>query len=380
MPLAAASADVSLLFIELGAAIFGLAILTRVAGRIGLSPIPLYLLAGLTLGSGGIAPLEFGEDFVRIGAEVGVVMLLFMLGLEYTGHELARSLKTGITAGLKDIALNFTPGFALGMILGWGPLAGMLLGGITYVSSSGIIAKVLTDLGRNNNRESRTVVTILVLEDLAMAVYLPVISVLLAGRDLRDGAISVGIALATVTIVLFVAIRFGRRLSRWVTNETDEILLLSVFGIVLLVAGVAQQMQVSSAVGAFLVGVAVSGPVVEHTHRLLSPLRDLFAATFFLFVGLEVDPASLIPVLPMAIALGAVTAGTKLVTGYWSAGRRGVDKAGRWRAGATLIARGEFSIVIAGLGAGVNPGLQPLATAYVLLMAIVGPIAARLTK
>jgi CPA2 family monovalent cation:H+ antiporter-2 len=383
IPLASATADPSFVFIELGVAVLSLALLGRLAGRFGFSSIPLYLLAGLAFGNGGLLPLQFGEGFVRVGAEVGVILLLFMLGLEYTGQELSRSLRTGYPAGLGDLLLNFTPGFATAILLGWDPLAGLLLGGVTYVSSSGVIAKVLADLGRMGNRETRTVVTILVLEDLAMAVYLPVTSVLLAGRDLRSGLVSVVIALLTVAVVLVVAIRYGRRLSRLVTHESDEIVLLSTLGVVLLVAGLAQRLQVSAAVGAFLVGVAVSGPVVERAHKLLAPLRDLFAATFFLFFGLQIDPAKLVPVLPVAAILAVVTALTKIATGWIAAGRRGIDTSGRIRAGTALVARGEFSIVIAGLGVGVaaiDPALQAVSAAYVLLLAVAGPILARVAK
>jgi CPA2 family monovalent cation:H+ antiporter-2 len=380
MPLAlAAATDISRIFIELGAAIIGLAILGRLASRWGFSAIPLYLLAGLAFGNGGLMPLNVSQGFVHIGAEIGVVLLLFMLGLEYAGEDLGTSLRTGLPAGLMDFALNFSPGFAAGLLLGWGALAAVLLGGVTWISSSGVIAKVLSELKRLDNPETPTILTILVLEDLAMAVYLPLISVLLVGRGLREGAISVSIALATVGVVLFVAVRYGKAISRVVAHQSDEIILLSTFGLVLLVAGVAQRLQVSAAVGAFLVGIALTGAIVEQTHRMLTPLRDLFAATFFFFFGLEIDPASLPPVLPLAAALGVVTVATKLATGWWAARRAGIDPPGRWRAGAALTGRGEFSIVIAGLGvsAGLEPRLGPLSAAYVLLLAVLGPILAR---
>ncbi|HEX4965751.1 MAG TPA: cation:proton antiporter [Thermoanaerobaculia bacterium] len=381
MPLAflLAASDVPRIFIELGAAIVGLAVLARLASRWGFSAIPLYLLAGLAFGNGGLLPLNVSQEFVHVGAEIGVVLLLFMLGLEYTGEELGESLRTGLPSGVMDFALNFLPGLAAGFLLGWGALPAVLLGGVTWISSSGVIAKVLAELGRMNDQETPVVLTVLVLEDLAMAVYLPLVSVLLVGRGLREGAISVLIALATVGGVLFVALRFGKAISRAVSHQSDEIILLSTFGLVLLVAGVAQRLQVSAAVGAFLVGIALTGAIVQRAQAMLGPLRDLFAATFFFFFGLEIDPASLPRALPLAAALGAVTTLTKLLTGWWAARRSGIDKAGRWRAGAALVARGEFSIVIAGLGvsAGLEPRLGPLSAAYVLLLAVLGPLLAR---
>lgn len=381
MPLfAAADFGPAWVFIELGAAVLGLAILTRLAHRLGFSTIPLYLLGGLAFGKGGLLPLHFTQHFVHIGAEIGVILLLFMLGLEYSGDQLRANLRSGFAAGLADLLLNFPPGFFAGLLLGWGWLDAVLLGGVTYISSSGIVARVLAELRRLDNPETPTVLSILVLEDLTMAVYLPLVAVLLIGQGVVAGTISIAIALATVAVVLVGAIRYGKTLSRILAHESDEVVLLSTFGLVLLVAGIAQRLQVSAAVGAFLVGVALSGPLGKQTHRLLAPLRDLFAALFFLFFGLEIDPASLLPVLWQAMLLAVVTGLTKLATGWWAFRRAGGDSAGGLRAGGVLVARGEFSIVIAGLGvdADLSSQLGPLTAAYVLTLAVAGPVVAKL--
>ena len=372
--------DLSRLLIELGLIVVSLAILARIASRWGFSAIPLYLLAGLAFGKGGLAPLNLSAGFTHIGAEIGVLLLLFMLGLEYTGHELVTNLRSAFPAAIVDFALNFTPGVVAGLLLKWKPLAAVLLGGVTYVSSSGVIAKVLAELRRLNNPETPVVLSILVMEDLAMAVYLPLVAVLLAGGGAGRMAMSVSVALATVLLVLALAVRYGGPLSRVVAHRSDEIVLLTIFGAVLLVGGAAQRLQISAAIGAFLVGIAVSGPMAEQTHRLLAPLRDLFAATFFFFFGLQIDTATLPSALPSAVLLGVVTAVTKVLTGFWAARRTGIDRRGRLRAGTALVARGEFSIVIAGLGAGLEPQLGPLSAAYVLFLAVLGPILARAAK
>src|SRR6201987_3903782 len=104
----------SFLFIVLGLVVAGLAILARVGSRWGFSAIPLYLLAGLAFGKGGLAPLKLSENFVHIGAEIGVLLLLFMLGLEYTGDQLRSNLRTGLPAGIADFLLNFLPGLIAG--------------------------------------------------------------------------------------------------------------------------------------------------------------------------------------------------------------------------------------------------------------------------
>jgi monovalent cation:H+ antiporter-2, CPA2 family len=368
--------DMASVLMELGVMVVGLALVARFANRINLSPIPLYLIAGVAFGTGGLIPISFSEGFIEVGAEIGVILLLFMLGLEYTADELTASLRTGAPSGVVDLVLNFPPGFIAGLVLGWRPVEALLLGGITYISSSGIIAKTLSDLNRLGNRETPAVLTMLVMEDLTMAVYLPLVAVLLIGSSLLAGLLSVFLAVAAIVVVVMLALRYGERMSRIVSHRSEEVVLLSTFGLILLSAGIAQRLQVSSGVGAFLFGIAFSGLLAEQARRLLGPLRDLFAATFFLFFGLQINPTDLPPVLPLALMLGIITAVTKVYTGWWAAKRFGIARRGRFRAGAAMVARGEFSIVIAGLGvgAGLEPQLGPLAAAYVLLLAVAGPV------
>lgn len=366
--------------LELGAVFFGLGLLGRLAQRIGLSPIPLYLLGGLAFGAGGVIPLGDIGDFTSLAGEVGVVLLLLLLGLEYSAVELVTGLKRSWTAGIVDIVLNAAPGVAVALILGWGTVGAMVLGGVTYISSSGIVAKVLSDLGRLGNRETPVVLSVLVFEDLVMALYLPILTALLLGVTLWGGISAVAVSLAVISVVLVVALRYGRYVSAVVDSDDREVFLLKVLGAALLVAGFAQAMQVSAAVGAFLLGIAISGSTAENATKLLEPLRDLFAAVFFVVFGLSTDPRAIPPVLGWALVLAVSTAATKYATGWWAAKRARIGRMGRARAGAALIARGEFSIVIAGLAVGyaaVPAKLSALATAYVLIMAVLGPIAAR---
>jgi len=369
--------------IELGAIFFGLGVLGRVAWKMGISPIPFYLLGGLAFGSGGLIPLEGIEDFASLSSEIGVILLLLLLGLEYSAAELVTGLKRSWSAGLVDLVLNAAPGVAVALMLGWGPVGALAMAGVTYISSSGIIAKVLGDLGRLGNRETPVILSILVFEDLAMAIYLPILTAVLAGATLLGGLSAIGISLVVVTLVLLLALKFGRYVSAIVDSPDPEVFLLRVLGAALLVAGVASQLQVSAAVGAFLLGIAISGSTAENATRMLEPLRDLFAAMFFVVFGLNTVPSTIPPVLGAALGLAVVTTITKVITGWWAAKRQGIAKMGRARAGAALVARGEFSIVIAGLAVAagaVDEQLAALATAYVLIMAILGPLAARFVE
>ena len=369
----------SVLLLELGAIILALGLLGAVASRFSISPIPLYLIAGLAFGDGGILPLATSEAFIEAGAEIGVILLLFTLGLEYTADELVGTLRSSAPSGLVDLVLNAAPGVAVALLLGWGPVAAVALGGVTYVTSSGITAKVMGDLGWLGNRETPVVLSLLVFEDLTMAVYLPILTALLAGAGLLGGSFALAVAVVTVSVVLLVALRYGRAVERVVASDSDEVLLLKVLGLTLLVAGIAQHLQVSAAVGAFLVGIALSGPLAHTARDLLAPLRDLFAAVFFVFFGFQTDPHDLPPVALIALGLALLGIVTKVLTGWLAARRAGLGPLARSRAGASLVPRGEFNIVIAGLAvaAGINDEIGPLAAAYVLILAVVGPLAAR---
>ncbi len=375
--------DTANALIELGAVFFALGMLGRLAWKVGISPIPLYLLGGLAFGQGGLVPLEGIEPFTEIASEMGVVLLLLLLGLEYSAGELVTGLRRSWTAGLLDLVLNAAPGALVALSLGWGPLGALAMAGITYISSSGIVAKVLGDLGRLGNRETPVVLSILVFEDLAMALYLPILTALLAGVGFLGGLTAVGISLVVITLVLVIALRLGKYVSALVHSPDPEVFLLRVFGAALLVAGVASQLQVSAAVGAFLLGIAISGSTAANATRMLEPLRDLFAAVFFVVFGLNTDPSAIPPVLVFALLLAVATTVTKVATGWFAARMQGVGRLGRARAGAALVARGEFSIVIAGLAVGsgaITGDLAALSTAYVLLMAVIGPVAARLVE
>ncbi|HEY3713024.1 MAG TPA: cation:proton antiporter [Jatrophihabitantaceae bacterium] len=367
---------VAVLLIELGAILFGLGVLGRFARRFNIPVIPLYLLAGLCFGQGGVLSLSASHDFVQVAADIGVILLLVMLGLEYSADELRSSLRAQAPIGVLDGLLNALPGAALALIAGWGATAAVALAGITWVSSSGVIAKTLGDTGRLGNRETPAILGVLVIEDLAMALYLPLLTALLAGGGAGKIVLTVSIAVAAVTVVLVVATRFGRHVTTLVSARDNESLLLGVLGLTLLVAGLAEELKVSAAVGAFLVGIAVSGTVAETAVEVLSPLRDVFAAVFFVFFGLSTSPGQLLPVLPLALALAVVTSGTKMTTGFVAAKRAGVKRRGRWRAAVTLIPHGEFSVVVAALAvaAGAQAKLGPTTACYVLITILIGAL------
>jgi CPA2 family monovalent cation:H+ antiporter-2 len=365
------------LLLELGLVLGALSVLGGLARRVGFSPVPLYLLAGLAAGQGGLVPLPAADPFIEAAASIGVVLLLLTLGLEFSVREFAQSLHRHVPSSLLDLLLNATPGAIAGWLLGLDVIGVVALAGATYVSSSGIISRLLVDLGRLGNRETPAVLSILVLEDFAMAAYLPVLAVLASGGTWWQALIGVGIALSALVLAFTVSLRWGHRVGRILSHPDPEQLLLRVLALTLVVAALAELVHASAAVGAFVVGLTLTGDSAARAGEVLAPLRDFFAAIFFVAIGLAIDPRDLLPALPVALLLAVVTGATKIITGAHAAGREGAHAPGRARAGAILVIRGEFSLVIIGLVGAAQSLLGSLVAAYVIVLAVAGPVLAK---
>lgn len=371
--------NIALALTELGIVLLALAVAGRLAHRFNLPGTPFYLAVGLALGDGGLVGINEAMPFIEIGSSLGVIFLLFLIGLEYTPQELRGSLRSNARLGAVDLVLNAAPGVLVALLLGWGWLGATVLGGISYISSSGIIAKLLNDFGRLGNRETPMVLSVLVLEDIVMALFLPIVAVSLSGGSIVAGVVSGMVSLTVVGVVLFFSSIAEGPVNRVVATESSEVMIITLVGLATLVAGVAEQAHISYAVGAFLLGILLSGRVAEQARELLGTLRDVFAAVFFVSFGLSVDPASLGNTALAAVALAAASVATKFATGWWGAKRAGLSTRSARRAGVILLPRGEFSVVLAGIGVagGIATDLRPLTVTYVLVLAIGGSLVAR---
>ncbi|MEY3908490.1 MAG: hypothetical protein RLZZ90_397, partial [Actinomycetota bacterium] len=345
---AGTSVEQSLALAEIGSILLVLGIAAFTAVRIKLSVVPFYLVIGLLLGKGGIFPVDLSDEFIRIGAQLGAILLLLMLGLEHSGASLANSFVQRKSIGAIDFLANALPGAAIALFLGWGPLGALVLGGITYVSSSGIASQMMKETGWQRSEVSTRVVSVLVFEDLALAPYLPLLTSMVAGLGAIAGFVSVTFAILVTAIALLIAFRGENAFAKILNTQAQGGLLLTVFGAALLAAGSAELVGFSSAVAAFLVGLVLSGEVAFAVRLRLAPLRDLFAAIFFLFFGLTIDPADIPAVLPLALGLTVLGIVGKMYVG-WLLAKDMSDGLAWKRAGAFLIPRGEFAIVIAGL-------------------------------
>ena len=378
---AAASPETSAQLAEIGAALLVLGLVAFLANKMKFSVVPLYLLIGLTLGNGGFIPLSLSEEFLVTGAQIGAIMLLLLLGLEYSAYDLAKSFKERKSAGVIDVIANATPGFLIGFALGWGIPGALALAGITYVSSSGIAAQLIKEMGFRKSEVSKRAIGVLVFEDLALAPYLPLLSAVILGVSVWSGLLTVGLALAITGLVILVSFKGSSRFQKFLDPNEPGGLLLTVFGTALLAAGLADLVGFSGVVAAFLIGLLLTGEVAEAARSRLMPLRDIFAAIFFLFFGITTDPSELPAVLPLAFVLTVVGIGGKYAVGWWVT-RDLTDRLAVWRTTAFLIPRGEFSIVIAALAAPavLSVNLQALTLAYVILTAFTASMILRFTR
>lgn len=377
----AGNAETALTLAEIGALLLSLGVLAFIASKLRFSVVPIYLLVGIVVGQGGLGLIALSQNFLDLGAQIGAILLLLLLGLEHSAPDLAKAFRERKSAGFFDLVVNFVPGALLALVLGWGPLAALALGGISYVSSSGITSELIRESGWRRSELSKRIVTVLVFEDLALAPYLPLLSSLVLGLSALAGLVSVSVALIITGIILIISYRGKAQWSRILNPEVPSALLLTVFGSALLAAGVADLSGFSGAVAAFLVGLLLTGEVANTVRGRLGSLRDLFAAIFFLFFGLSTDFADLVAVLPAVTALVVLGVAGKFAVGWWIA--RDMHDRTMWvRAGAFLTPRGEFSMVIAALAgpAVASVSLQAITLSYVFITAVVGSIVIRILR
>lgn len=363
---------------EIGSVLVLLGVASFLASKFKFSSVPIFLGAGLFFGNGGIIELNLSDDFLNLGAQIGAILLLLLLGLEYSAGELVQTVKERRSLGIMDVLINGIPGALFGLLMGWGLVGALVLGGITYVSSSGIAAQLIKDGRLNGLTSTKRAISVLVIEDLFLAVYLPILSALIASVALVTGLISISIALVIAGGALILAARGIHIPHAPIIMGDSATLLLTVFGAALLASGLATYIGFSGAVAAFLVGLILTGDVAIVARVRLAPLRDLFAAIFFLFFGLQTDPSDIPAVLVPALLLTLIGVLSKWVTAWWAM-KDAEEEHGVRRVAALLIPRGEFSIVIAGLAASTTfaAELESLTITYVILTTVVASLLIR---
>ena len=355
--------------------------LGRLGKLIGLPAIPIYMLVGLIASPNSTwFPLSFQPANVEFVAVIGLILLLFSLGLEFDQDEFYGNLRPLLISGGTRIAINIAVGFLFGVWLGWGLREALIIAGMTAISSSAIITKLLIELRRLPNRESPSILGIMVLEDVFVAVYLAVVSVVISGEtNVLSIVLQLGIAFVFLVAMFALARWGGKVVSRLVQTKDDELFTVLFFGLAVAFGGIGELLGVSDAIGAFLIGLVLGATRFRNrVEQFALPLRDVFAAFFFLNFGLSLNTSTFGEVVgPVAVAV-VLTLVVNTLGGQLIAWQNKLTRAEGLNVSGMLQNRGEFVLILATLAtaAGLDPRLTPFAGLYVLSMSIVGPILA----
>lgn len=367
--------------VALGGAFLAAGLLARMGRRVGLPTIPFFMIAGILTGprTPGLVLVE-DPHALEVFAAVGLIMLLFHLGLEFSLQDLTSGGTKLLRAGGAYLLLNLGAGLLVGFAIGWGSREAFVIAGALGISSSAIVTKLLVELKRLANPETGMILGIIVVEDIFLALYLALLQPILGSADSAiESALEFGRAFGFL-LLLFAVCRYGARyVGKLLSSDDDELLTVLFVGFAVVVAGIAEEFGVSDAIGALMAGLIVAETrAAKRIEHLVLPLRDAFAAVFFFAFGLTIDPAAISTVaLPVALAVG-VTIVMNLIAGSVGAWIYRLGPRAAANAGLTLLGRGEFSLIIAtfAAAAGLDERVAPFVAVYVLVLAILGPILA----
>ncbi|WP_314003516.1 cation:proton antiporter [uncultured Paenibacillus sp.] len=379
------------LVLEIGLAVLLIAAVGLLSAKLRFSVIPFYILIGMAVGPHapkiGIFDFRFIESapFIEFLGRLGVLFLLFYLGLEFSVGRLVKSGRSIAVGGTIYIAINFTLGVVYPWAIGFPLEETLVMAGITTISSSAIVAKVLVDLKRTANPETEMILGIIMFEDVFLAVYISILSglVLSGSSSLTGVLLSASYALGFMLAFLVIGRKAAPLLNRALNIRSNELFLLVIFGFLFLTAGFSETIKVAEAIGALLVGLVLAE--TEHLKRieqLILPFRDFFGALFFFSFGLTIDPFTLGGAVWLALGAVAITLLGNYIAGLLAGRSAGLSPKASSNIGLTIVSRGEFSIILANLGTagGLMAIIQPFAALYVLILAILGPLLTKESK
>ncbi|CAN5372277.1 cation:proton antiporter [soil metagenome] len=356
-------------------------VLGRLGKLIGLPAIPIYMIVGLLASPNtDFFPLDFRAADVELVATFGLIFLLFSLGLQFDQDEFFGNARALLLSGGTRIVINMGIGFGFGMWVGWGAKEALIIAGMTAVSSSAIITKLLIELRRLANRETPVILGIAVVEDIFIAIYLAIVTVIISDvTDVGSVVLKLVVSFAFL-IAMFALARWGGRVvSRLVRTRDDELFTILFFGLAVAFGGIGELIGVSDAIGAFLIGLVLGATRYKsRIEGLALPMRDVFGAFFFLNFGLALDISAFGGVLVPVIVAVVMTLVVNTAGGQLIAVLNRLTPAQGLNVSGMLQNRGEFALILATLAAaaGLDSRLTPFAGLYVLIMAVVGPVLA----
>ena len=374
--------------LEIGLALALIAFAVALAQKLGLSNVPFLILIGMAVGPHAPQIGVFDFRFIETGSlisfmgRIGVLFLLFYLGLESNVTRLIEAGRSILVGGTIYVGINFTVGLLYAYLAGF-PLREMLVAaGVTTISSSAIVAKILFDYRRTANPETELILGITMFEDVFLAVYLSLISgIVLSGATSVTGVLSSGgVALGFIVGLMVIGRWATPLLNRLLRISSNEVFVVVVFASLFLLAGLGETIHVAESIGALLLGLILGE--TEHSERmerLIVPFRDFFGAVFLFSFGLSIDPFSLGGAVWLAVGAALLSLVGVVVAGSVVGRRAKLSPVGSLNTSFTLLARGEFSIIIGNLAlaGGLAAILQPFAALYVLILASAAPLLAK---
>ncbi|GGG74565.1 K(+)/H(+) antiporter YhaU [Parapedobacter pyrenivorans] len=373
------------LILEIGIAVGLVALVGLISNRLRFSVIPFFILIGMVLGQHaptfGNIDLTFTESkpFIDFMGRLGVLFLLFYLGLEFSVGRLIKSGKSILTGGTFYVILNFCSGLLIGWLMDLPFKEIMVLCGIMTSSSTAIVAKVLTDLKRTANPETEVIMGMIMFDDLFIAMHISFLSGLILTGSSSFWTVAGTSLLALGFILAFLIL--GRKLvpaiDKILQDKSSELFVLVIFALLFIVAGFSETIHVAEAIGALMAGLVLAdSQYIKRIEQLVLPFKDFFGAMFFFSFGLSIDPMSLGGAVFWAAVAAGVTIICNVASGYFASRFSGLKKRNSVDIGFTLAARGEFSIIMANIGKAGNllPVIQSFVVVYVLILAIVAPL------
>lgn len=373
------------LIFEIGIAVGLVAIVGLLSHRLRFSVIPFFILIGMVLGdhapTWGMVDLSFTESkpFIDFMGRLGVLFLLFYLGLEFSVGRLVKSGKSIITGGTVYILLNFFSGLLIGWLMGLPFKEVMVICGIMTSSSTAIVAKVLTDLKRTANPETEVIMGMIMFDDLFIAMHISFLSGLILTGSSSFWTVAATSLLALGFILAFLIL--GRKLvpaiDKLLSVNSSEVFILIIFALLFIVAGFSETIHVAEAIGALMAGLVLAdSKYIKRIEQTVLPYKDFFGAMFFFSFGLSIDPTTLGGAVMWASIAAGVTILCNLASGYFASRFSGLRRKTTFDIGFTLAARGEFSIIMANIGkaGSLLPILQSFVVVYVLILSILAPI------
>lgn len=340
-----------------------------------------YIIAGVILGP-HTPPFSFIHDeaIIKILAEIGVIFLMFSLGLEFSITKLFRVGATALVAAFAEIIFMILIGYEIGQFFGWKSLDSLFLGAMLSISSTTIIIKALEELGKKKEKFAQLIFGILIVEDILAIGILTLLSGIAVTGSINtiDIFITLGKLLVFLVVTLVIGIPTVPKIIAYVARfNSNEMLLITVLGFCFGVSLLAIKLDYSVALGAFLIGAIIAeSREIKLIETLINPITNMFSAIFFVSIGLLVDPKIIITyIVPITIITLAVVIG-KILTcslGTFLSGNNGQTS---MRVGMGLAQIGEFSFIIASLGITLNvtsPFLYPIIVAVSAITTLLTP-------